>query len=321
MSTDDIALDPLFRRLHLANAPRTWRQLAERAEKEQWSYRDFLAALVTGEIAHRQQTRVQRLVRRAQFPFLKTIDDFDFSCQTALRPQQVGSFLSPDFVTDGRSLILRGKSGRGKTHLAIAIAYKAIHNGFDARFVTAAALIDELSRASDEKRLATALPPYTHPSVLIVDEVGYLTYSNDAANVLYQVVNQRYLKHRAMIFTTNKSLDAWGSVLHDDDLATAILDRVLERGRILVLDGPSHRTRHLGIDDPTTPVASTEPARISGKDRPDYPEPTQDGRVCRADVPEHRRLRAEPLSATSLRSATNALPPGRDTRGLVRLRS
>jgi DNA replication protein DnaC len=272
MMADD--LDPLFRRLHLANAPRVWRELADRAEREQWSYRDFLNALVTGEIAHRQQTRVQRLVRRAQFPYLKTIDDFDFSRQTAFRPAQLGSFLSPDFISDGRSLILRGKSGRGKTHLAIAIAYKAIQNGFDAYFVTAASLIDDLSRASDERRLEAALPLYTHPALLVIDELGYLTYSNDAANVLYHVVNNRYLKRRSMIFTTNKSLDQWGAVLHDNDLATAILDRVLERGRDLVLDGPSHRTQHLGIDDPTAPVASTEPARISGIHQPEFPEPT-----------------------------------------------
>jgi DNA replication protein DnaC len=274
MSGSGSGLDPLFRRLHLANAPRVWRELADRAEQEQWSYHDFLAALVTGEIAHRQQTRVQRLVRRARFPYLKTVDDFDFSRQTALRPAQLGSFLSPDFVSDGRSLILRGKSGRGKTHLAIAIAYKAIQNGFDAYFVTAAALIEDLSRASDERRLEAALPTYTHPSVLVVDELGYLTYSNDAANVLYHVVNNRYLKHRSMIFTTNKNLDAWGAVLHDHDLATAILDRVLERGRTLVLDGPSHRTMHLGIDDPTATVASNEPAGLTGKHRQEFPEPT-----------------------------------------------
>ena len=285
MSRGDHELDPLFRRLHLANAPRVWRELADRAEREQWSYHDFLSALVTGEIAHRQQTRVQRLVRRARFPYLKTVDDFDFSRQTALRPNQLGSFLSPEFVSDGRSLVLRGKSGRGKTHLAIAIAYKAIQNGFDAYFVTAASLIDDLSRASDEKRLEAALPTYTHPAVLVVDELGYLTYSNDAANVLYHVVNNRYLKRRSMVFTTNKPLDAWGAVLHDDDLATAILDRVLERGRTLVLDGPSHRTMHLGIDDPTAPVASNEPAGLTGKDRQEFPEPTivGSGKFCRSN--------------------------------------
>jgi hypothetical protein len=156
---------------------------------------------------------------------------------------------APDFVTEGRSLILAGKPGRGKTHLAIAIAYRAIQNGFDARFTTAAALIDDLSAAFRTGELAHALPTYTHPAVLIVDEVGYLTYGTDAANMLFHVVNERHRRHRPMIFTTNKSLKAWGRVLHDEDLAQAIIDRVLERGRLLRLDGPSVRTLHVNLDD------------------------------------------------------------------------
>src|SRR3990172_2426025 len=88
---------------------------------------------------------------------------------------------------------------------------------------------------------------------------------DDAANLLFHVVNEHHLKQRSMIFTTNKSLDAWGGVLHDDDLAAAIVDRILERGRHLKLDGPSMRTRRLGLDDPTAPdTSSTQPARISG---------------------------------------------------------
>jgi DNA replication protein DnaC len=87
----------------------------------------------------------------------------------------------------------------------------------------------------------------------VIDEVGYLTYGTDAANVLFHVVNDRHLRRRAMIFTTNKPFDAWGRVLHDQDLAAAIVDRILERGRLIVLDGPSMRTRHLGLDDPRTP--------------------------------------------------------------------
>jgi DNA replication protein DnaC len=177
----------------------------------------------------------------------------------------LGSALSPDFVTEGRSLVLAGKPGRGKTHLAVAIAYRAIQNGFDALFVTAAELIDELSAAFREGRLAAALPRYTHPAVLVVDEVGYLTYGTDAANMLFHVVNDRHRRRRSMIFTTNKALDAWGKVLHDPDLAHAIVDRVLERGRLLHLDGPSLRTRHLGLDDPTqAEAASAQEVRISG---------------------------------------------------------
>jgi hypothetical protein len=153
--------------------------------------------------------------------------------------------------------------------------YRAIQNGFEARFTTATALIDELSTAARRGRLRHVLPTYTHPHVLVIDEVGYLSYGPDAANVLFQVVNDRHLHRRPMVFTTNKPLAAWGRVLHDPDLAEAILDRVLERGRHLDLRGPSYRTRHLTLDRQQPPVApSAAPARISGNHRPEFPEPT-----------------------------------------------
>ena len=274
MTLSDQALDTLLKRLHLANTRRAWRELTRRAETEAWSYRDFLALLVSEEIAQRQQTRLARLVRRARFPFLKTIDDFNFLHQSTVRLTLLGSALAPEFATDGQGLILSGKPGRGKTHLAVAIAYRAIQNGFEALFVTAAELIDHLSAAFRAGRFTDALATYIDPDVLIVDEVGYLTYGTDAANMLFHVVNDRHRKKRAMIFTTNKALTAWGRVLHDDDLAHAILDRILERGRLLTLDGPSMRTKHLGLDDPTASGASDQPARISGIDAPEFPEPT-----------------------------------------------
>ena len=249
MIAGETDLDALFKRLHLANARRVWRDLVQRAERESWAYRDFLALLVTEEIAHRQQTRLARLTRRAHFPFLKTIDDFNFTYQSSLRVHMLGSALAPDFVTEGRTLIFTGKPGRGKTHLAIAVAYRAIQNGFDAFFTTAATLIDDLSAAFRAGELAQALPTYTHPAVLVVDEVGYLTYGTDAANMLFHVVNERHRRLRPMIFTTNKSLKGWGKVLHDEDLAQAIIDRVLERGRLLRLDGPSVRTLHVNLDE------------------------------------------------------------------------
>jgi DNA replication protein DnaC len=136
------------------------------AERERWSYRDFLTLLATEEIAHRQQTRLARLTRRAQSPFLKTIDDFNFTYQSSLRLQMLGSALTAGFVTEGRSLILAGKPGRGKTHVPIAIAYRAIQNGFDAFFTTAATLIDDLFAAFRAGELAQALPTYTQPAWL-----------------------------------------------------------------------------------------------------------------------------------------------------------
>src|SRR3989442_15484651 len=131
-----VQLDALLKRLHLANTRRAWRELVRRAEQDEWSYRDFLALLVSEEIAHRQQTRLARMVRRARFPFLKTIDDFNFMFQSTVRLSLLGSALAPDFVTEGRCVILGGKPGRGKTHLAVAIAYRAIQNSFQPRLVT-----------------------------------------------------------------------------------------------------------------------------------------------------------------------------------------
>lgn len=251
-------LDLMFKRLNLANARRCYKELVARAEAEQWSYPQLLETLVREELCHRQQTRIQRQVAKAHFPFFKTIDEFDFTFQSSLRLTMLGSALSPDFVTSGSCLILSGKPGRGKTHLAVALAYRAIQNGFEALFVTAAELIDDLSSAFRHSRLQTALVRYTAPAVLVVDEVGYLTYGTDAANVLFHVVNERHRKERSMVFTTNKALEQWGKVLHDHDLAHAILDRILERGRHLVLDGPSMRTRHLGLEDSVSTTPKTE---------------------------------------------------------------
>lgn len=266
-------LDGMLRRLHLPTVRRLYAELESRSEAEGLGYRDFLALLIAEEVAHRAQTRIERSVRKARFPFLRTIDEFDFTFQTSVRLHLLGSYLGPELVSEGRNLILYGPSGTGKTHLAVAIAYRAIQNGYEALFTSAAALIETLSVATRRGELASTLARYTHPPVLVIDEVGYLTVGGDAANLMFQVVNDRYLHHRPMVFTTNKPLAAWGLVLHDPDLAEAILDRVLERGRLLELRGASFRTRHLKRAEPLrSPLP--EGATISGNQGPDFPEPT-----------------------------------------------
>jgi DNA replication protein DnaC len=266
-------LDGMLRRLHLPTVRRLYPELEVRAEAESLSHRDFLALLIAEEVAHRAQTRIERSVRKARFPFLRTIEEFDFTFQTSIRLQLLGSYLGPELVSEGRNLILFGPSGTGKTHLAVAIAYRAIQNGYEALFTSAATLIEEISAATRRGNLAQTLAHYTHPPVLVIDEVGYLTVGGDAANLMFQVVNERYLHRRPMIFTTNKPLAAWGLVLHDPDLAEAILDRVLERGRLVELRGASYRTRHLKrAESDRSPLR--EGAIISGNQGPDFPEPT-----------------------------------------------
>lgn len=248
---DDV--DAMLKRLHLPTIRRLYADLALRAEQEGMSYRTFLEILCAEEIAHRAQTRITRSVRKARFPFLRTIEEFDFTYQSSVRLQMLGSLLGPELVSEGRCAILSGAPGRGKTHLAVAIAYRAIQNGFDARFVVADELIGDLSAAVLRGDLDGALEPYVHPHVLVIDELGYQSYVADAANALFRVVSQRHLKRRPIIVTTNKPLAALGQVLHDGDLAEAILDRLLERGSHYVLRGRSYRTRHLK-EGPATPA-------------------------------------------------------------------
>jgi DNA replication protein DnaC len=237
-------LDAMLKRLHLPTVRRLYPDLVLRAESEGMSYRDFLEILFAEEIAHRAQTRITRSVRKARFPFLRTIEEFDFTFQTSVRLQMLGTLLGPELVSEGRCAILGGPPGRGKTHLGVAIAYRAIQNGFEARFTTADELIGALSTAAHRGQLEEALEPYVHPHVLVIDELGYQSYAADAANVLFRVVSHRHLKQRSTIVTTNKPLAALGQVLHDADLAEAILDRLLERGTHYLLRGRSYRTRH-----------------------------------------------------------------------------
>lgn len=242
LTVESADLDALLRRLSLPTVRRELETTESMAIDHQWGHREFLTHLIVAEVLNRDQTRVQRLTRRARFPYFKTIDDFVFAPKGELRRELIAPYLSPDFAESGRNLVLSGKPGRGKTHLAIAIAFAAIQNGADARFSSAAHLIDDLTGAAAAGELKKAAEPYIAAKVLVIDEIGYLPHASDAANVLYQIVDARYLRRRPIIFTTNKPLSQWGAVLHDNDLAEALLDRIFENGRHIPLEGKSWRT-------------------------------------------------------------------------------
>lgn len=257
-------LSALLTRLSLPTVRRLIPDTERLAIDQQLGHREFLAHLIVAEVLNRDQTRVQRLTRAARFPFLKTVDDFTFAPKGGIRRDLIAPYLAPDFVGSGRNLVLSGKPGRGKTHLAIAIAVAAIQHGSDARFITAAHLIDDLTAAAANGQLQIKAEPLITAKVLVIDELGYLPHATNAANVLYTVIDARYLHRRPTIFTTNKPLRQWGSVLHDNDLAEALLDRILENGRHVELGGKSWRT---GRDDaappppPTTDAETITPAQ------------------------------------------------------------
>lgn len=240
-------LERELRRLQLTAVSRRYPELGALAQAEGWSYAEYLERLVEEEVTHRREVRIARAAKKAGFPFLKTLEEFDFSFQRSVERKALGPYLGPELVSGGRSLILWGSPGLGKTALSIALAYKAIQHGATARFVTCTDLIGQLVQARARGEWEAALKGFLTPEVLIIDEVGYLTYGPYAANMLFPVIDRRYLAgDRPVLLTTNKDPQQWGAVLHDADLSAAILDRVLDRGEILKLTGRSYRQHRPG---------------------------------------------------------------------------
>jgi DNA replication protein DnaC len=191
-------LDGRLKRLHLPTVRRLYPKLAQRADGDGMTYQTFLELLIVEEMAHCAETRLRRAVVMAQFSYLGAIDDLSFTCQSALRRPMLGTHLGVELVTEGRHAIFSGPSGTGKTHLAIAFAYRALQHCYEARFVSADLLSGELSNEAALGTLDAAIAPYLHPHGLVLDEIGYLSHAADAAVVRYRLVNERYLRGKPL---------------------------------------------------------------------------------------------------------------------------
>ena len=217
-----------------------WAQEAARASRP---HLDYLSRLVEGEFQQRHQRTIQRRLRAAHFPVLKTLEQFRWDWPKKINRLQVQDLFRLEFLTQKANAIFLGQVGVGKTHLASALGYAACLEGHSVLFANAISVINDLSAAQKRGDLKRELKKYLHPQCVILDEIGYLPIDQHGADLLFQVISQRY-ERGSIILTTNKPFKQWPSIFNNDStIASAVLDRLLHHAETIVIEGPSYRMK------------------------------------------------------------------------------
>lgn len=216
--------------------------VCEQAAARELDYKEFLSRALAVEWQGRDQRGIDARLRQARFPWVKSLEQFDFDFQPSLDRRQVRELAGLSFVERNHNVVILGPPGVGKTHLSISLGVKAVEAGYSVRFLTLETMMTRLIKAKHENRLERALQQMAYPRLLIIDEIGYLPLSREEASLFFRLIVRRY-ERASLIITSNKSFLDWGDVFNDHVLATAMLDRLLHHATTLNIKGESYRLK------------------------------------------------------------------------------
>ena len=217
--------------------------LAKEAAKAHWGHVDYLASLMEGEALERHQRSIQRRIRLARFPVIKTLEPFQWTWPHKINRLQVQQLFRLKFIEEQSNVIFLGSVGLGKSHLAAALGYQACLEGHSVLFATAIDVINTLAAAQAAGRMKQELKKYTRPSLLVLDELGFLPIDKAGADLLFQVISLRY-EQKALVITSNRAFKDWAEIFNNDStLTSAILDRLLHHAETVVIEGLSYRMK------------------------------------------------------------------------------
>lgn len=229
-----------LKRLRLPAVARHYGKLAQEAAERNSPYDEYLLRLLELEVAQREERTQQRRIAQARFPYVRTLDQFDFAAAPGVNKGKVLELAKGEYLSKQENVILIGNMGTGKTHVAIALGLLACRQGKRVRFSTATGLINELVEAQEQHTLGKRLAQLQKLDLLIVDEVGFVPFTPDGARLLFQVCTDRYLRG-SLLMTTNLEFGRWGEVFGDERLTGALLDRLTHRCHVLEFNGDSYR--------------------------------------------------------------------------------
>ena len=251
-----LTLEEKLLQLQLMSAPEGLAAWEPRPPEERARVRAVLDDLVDRELARRAEQKVARRIKAAQFVQLQTAETFHFDDRPATRKlrSRYLNLLATDLVAEGIGALFVGGSGLGKTHLARALGYAQCQRGHRVLFTTLATLVNRLSAAEATKSLHQALKTYQSPSVLCIDELGYVALRQPESHLVFQVISLRHDRRRPTVITTNRVFGEWNQIFADDAVAHAILDRLAERAEVFHLEGTSYRETHRRPAPKVTPA-------------------------------------------------------------------